>query len=124
MRLILTDDDDAEGGSLTHRLHDIWRRHRMPGGETVPVHHQRLGDGNAGGLGNVPRLPLIHGKSGGENTGMGVGNLEILQDTLNSTVLAERTMKRIEGHIGTKIGKDGSNIASHIDARDAIALAF
>ena len=90
-------------------------------GEVEAVHQALLGDRNAGGLGDDLRLRLVHGERGSEHTGMGIGNFEIFEDTLDGSVLTEGTVQRIEGDIRLQRGKHACDVVIDIDARDLVA---
>lgn len=69
-------------------------------------------------------LGLVHGQRRGKNARMGIGNFEIFEDSLNRSVFAEWSVKRVEDHIRAQFLKHRRDVVTDIDARDAIAFAF
>ncbi len=92
--------------------------------EAAAVHDHCLGNRNTGGLGDMLCLGLVHGQRRGKNARMGIGNFEIFEDSLNRSVFAEWSVKRVEDHIRAQFLKHRRDVVTDIDARDAIAFAF
>ena len=69
----------------------------------MAIHDARLRHRNAGSLGDMLGLRLVHGKRRSQHAGMRIGNFEIFEDALDRAVLAEGPMQRVEGHVGTQI---------------------
>ncbi len=55
---------------------------------------------------------------------MGIGNPDRLQHALNGAVLARPPVQHHQRHVGLQLIEHGGDIALHIDAGDAIALAL
>ena len=49
---------------------------------------------------------------------MRIGNLQGLEDRRHAAILAPFAMQRIEGDVGSEIGKNARDVALHIDGRD------
>ncbi|CCV14803.1 hypothetical protein MESS4_710033 [Mesorhizobium sp. STM 4661] len=122
MRLALMHDDDAEARPFADRLDHIGRLHRMLVLNGEAIGHLRFRHRNAGGLGDLLGLLLVHGKRRSEHAGMGIGNSQIFEDALDGAVLAERAMQRIEGDVGLELDQHRSDIARDIDASDPVAF--
>ncbi len=98
--------------------------HRMLRTKALAIHHQRFGNRNTGGGGHVLGLRLVHGERGGQNAGMGVGNFQIFENALDRAVLAERTVKGVEGDVRAQRGQNRSDIARDVYTRNAETFRF
>ena len=117
------DDADADAGTLIHRLDHIGRIDRMTGQDVVAVDHhpmrRRHADGPQHPLGDL----LVHRQRRGHDTGMGVGDLQHLENALDDPVLAALAVQRVEHHVGRRSQgvQQGRQVAADIDAGHLIA---
>ena len=124
MGAVFAHDDDADGGALVDRLHDVRRRQDVTGRGFAAVDRHALRDGDAGRLEDDLGLVLLHGERRGEDAGMGVGQAQDLEQALDRAVLAEAAVQRVEDDIGLRreVLEHGRDVRPDVDRRDPIAL--
>src|SRR5690606_23102877 len=101
----------------------IRRLHRMLS-DVEAIHDPRCSHRHTSTSDDLLGKILVHRESGGKNTGMGVGKLQIFEHTLDATILAKRTMQRVESDIWTKLSQNLTDIATDINTRNLEALGL
>ncbi len=124
MASFLAHDDDAEGRSLRHRLHDVGRGQDVFAGGRETRDHDAVRQRDAGGRHHELGLGLVHRERRGEHSGMGVGDAQELQQALDAPVLAHRPVQGVEGDFRLQGREIARHVGRDVEARHPVADAL
>ena len=113
-------DRDPDAGTLVDGLHDIGRLYHVPRQHVGKAMHGPFRAADADGAQQPFGQRLVHGDRRRRHARMGVGDAQMLQNTLDDAVLAAASVQRIEGDVrGRRQRVDQpTQIVVHIDRRD------
>ncbi|MNI55090.1 hypothetical protein D3C73_1100170 [compost metagenome] len=118
----LAHQEDADGRALGVRLDHIGRVDDVAAGDLMPVEQAAARHDDARRVQNGLGLVLVHRQGRGQDAGMGIGQLQRLEDALDAAVLAPFAVQGVEDDVGLQRRQHLGQVAARVDTRDLADL--